>query len=178
MIKKIKNYTDFTAALEHVKNTEIEPSSFLKTRILANIKAGSVKKSRNYLFVFSPKLIFSSLLLLFIFSMIFFQKVENSIFPVSKPYMVKIDIRSLKDADVDSVKVELAGVISFSSKKFTEIKNLKELTLSWENLVGKQYIPIVIEGEKSGKGSLKVYFYNSQNKLITNKLLSFKFKES
>ena len=173
--------SEASEALRSLKNLKTEsPSPFFKTRILAHTKA--IKKSRFELFkenLLQPLL---AVTFLFTISIFIFQKTKLNnpdidSYKTGQAYVIRMDIRPYKELGIAYAEVLLENEnIQFSSSRFEKISQQKKLTVSWESVVEKQFLPIVIKGMKSGSSKVIVNFYDSENNLVNTKNVNLEFK--
>lgn len=164
-------------ALQSLKTLSVEPSPFLKTRILAHVreqKQSKVSFFKKYFLV--PALTAAVAIVM----TIGYLKSKDSGVPayaMGQDYVIRMDIRPYKESAIAYAEIVLGDEkIQFSSSKFTEISVQKKMTISWENLVEKQFLPIVIKGLKEGSSKVVVNFYDASNNLVKSQDVHLKFK--
>ncbi len=163
--------------ISSLKGIDVEPSSYMKTRVLARAREINEQKQakrfswKSLIFVAAA----TAFVVLMVSRFVFIEQQEPGL-EVGKPYVVKADLRSMNDlGNVAYVQVELDGEIQFSSKKFSRIREMRSLKLSWEKLVGKQYLPVIVEGTSSGNSVVRVKFFGKDNKVIKTEEYDFSF---
>ncbi len=167
-------------ALKSLKSISAEPSLYFKTRLLAKAREQRTEKVSFFKKIFTPQALMACLVL--VVSVVVFKKQnvsqpEIALFNTNQPYVIRVDIRPYKEAKIAYAEVVLADEnIQFSSAQFEKISLQKKLVVSWESVVEKQFLPIVIKGIKSGVSTVKVNFYDSENKLVNSQNVSLKFK--
>lgn len=167
----------YAEALGALKSIEVEPSPYMKTRILANVKEQQKQtaKSFNWIYALMGSAVTAALTVVISFQ--FLMQPEGTIVELGKPYMVKADIRMMEELHPSYVKVELVGNVQFSSERFKQIQQMRELTLSWEKMAGKQYLPVVVKGVEQGESHVRIHFYDSNNNIIKTQDYHFDFKK-
>ena len=161
-----KDKKQYEEAIKALQGIHAEPSPYMKTRILANVREAEAQKQKAFPWL---QLVFGSLAAAALAVVITFQVMPTSqgeVVALGKPYLVKADLRLLEEADLSYVKVELVGSVQFSSDKFEHIKEMRSLTLSWDKLVGKQYLPVVVKGVEKGESHVKIHFYNDAGEVV------------
>jgi hypothetical protein len=180
--------TEAANALKALKSVQVEPSAYLTQRILNNYELRtevSQKKSTFSLpslfvqFKFWPS--FSVALATLFISFFAFKSFNNSqqpaIYALNQDYVIRMDIRPLPQDEIAYAEISLPDEnVQFSSKKFTDLKLQKKLVVSWDSMVAKQYLPIVVQGIKPGSSKVIVNFYDSEHKLVTTREISLYFK--
>lgn len=94
-----------------------------------------------------------------------------------KTYVIRVDIRPLPNENIAYAEISLPDEnVQFASLKFDDIKAQKKIVVSWEGMLEKQYMPIVVQGTKAGSAKVIVNFYDSDRNLVTSKEVSLYFK--
>lgn len=171
---------DAKEALQSLMSFNVEPSPFLKTRILAHAREQKSLQIPFYKKMFWPAAVALSLLLAFKFMLLpkgTIQSIEVASYSVGQPYVIRMDIRPYQEAHIAYAEIVIDDEkIQFSSSQFESIGQQRKLVVAWENLVGKQFLPIVIKGLKNGNSEVIVNFYSSDNKLVNSQNVNLKFK--
>lgn len=164
------------AALQSLKSLSMEPSPFLKTRVLAQMR----ERKQEKVGFFKKYFMHAGLATAFLFVITFSFLQNKTVMPTyttGQDYVIRMDIRPYKDSKIAYAEVVLGdGKVEFSSSKFSEISAQKKLTVSWENLVEKQFLPIVIKGMRAGQSKVVVNFYDSENNLVKSQDVNLNFK--
>jgi hypothetical protein len=172
--------TESQNALSSLKSVSAEPSLYFKTRILA--QAREQQKAKSNLFKkFFASVALAACLVLAVTTFIFKNKslsgAEIAFYKTGQPYVIRVDIRPYKESKIAYAEVVLDDDnVQFSSSRFENISQQKKLVVSWENVVEKQFLPIVIKGLQTGASVVKVNFYDSENKLINSQNVNLNFK--
>lgn len=166
--------------LRSLSEVQVQPSVFMKSRVLANVKAS--QKEPWWAKWLWPAVTFGlvAILVLGWFNQPNLEKQEpfTSTYALDQPYLIRFDIRALKDQPVAYAEVSLEdSKVQFISKKFVDIQRSKNLVVHWENLLGKQYLPVVIKGVEQGVSNVKVRFYNKDGEIIKHQNMVFHFNE-
>jgi len=167
-------------ALRSLGDVGVQPSPYMKTRVLAKVRAEKSKRP-SYLKWLWPSIsgALAFALLVVLVRPDFDQQnpaMQVAKYEIGQPYMLKVDLRTYEDQEIAQARIRLNDVVAFSSKRHSHIKQLKSLTLQWEQLAGKQYLPIVIEGLQSGDGQVLVEFLNDQGQVVDSTTMDLKFQ--
>lgn len=173
------------AGLKSLRSVKLQASPYLASRVLANLELPREdRRSQASLFSFLRSRFAAMTVGLAVVAVLAYQwgshpKVQNEAqYKVGSPYMVKVDIRELKDTDIAYAEVVLDGQnIQFSSKAFADVNETKKLMISWDQLLTKQYLPVVVKGNKEGEAKVTVYFYDRNNKIVQEKQMALSFKD-
>lgn len=175
-------------ALSALKSLRNEASPYLKNRVLRNIDAQSQEKQKSWFadffqqFKLAPSLAVAAFtlvlsFLLFNSNKIFQQPNQQPAFNLGQAYVIRMDIRPLPNENIAYAEITLPDEnVQFASLKFDDIKSQKKLVVSWEGMLKKQYMPIVVQGTKAGASKVIVNFYDSDRNLVTSKEVSLYFK--
>jgi hypothetical protein len=178
-------------ALSALKSLSSDASPYLKNRVLRNIESQAVDKKTALPWVvrffqqfkLAPSLAVATLTLAL--SFLFFnsnklflkQNPEQPTFNIGQAYVIRFDIRPLPNENIAYAEITLPDEnVQFASLKFDDIKTQKKLVVSWEGMLEKQYMPIVVQGTKAGASKVIVNFYDSDRNLVTSKEVSLYFK--
>lgn len=160
-------------ALSILRSSRPEPSTYMKTRVMARLREEGTPKGRAWLWPSVSLILGLALVLVLVLPR---SQWAPEALSVQKPYMVKVDLRPMDNSDLAYAVIELEGDgIQFSSNKFNEVEKLKSLRIEWQVLIGKQYLPIVIEGIKAGPASVVVRFYDNEQRLVEKKNVQLSF---
>ena len=168
-------------ALRSLKQVSPEPSPFLEARVTAHFRENLKTKQKSIWLPLMSGALASAFILAFAFS--FFLKSQTSHLPavadylVGQDYVIRMDIRALKETPIAYAEVVLEGDnVHFSSGKFASISQQRKLVISWDSLVEKQFLPIVLKAMSGGKSKVVVNFYDAENKLVNSRDLDLNFK--
>lgn len=173
-------------ALRSLRDLDLEPSPYLAARVQANLRSQTAttaaEKSRGLASWFWPAVSFG--LSAALVAVVVTTKVLPSSAPsaqvaeykTGQPYMIRVDIRALGENEIAYAEIELQDDnIEFASGKFSDVRTMKKLVVSWEQMMDKQYLPIVVQGLRSGRSQVHVSFFDKYDKLITSKDTTLSF---
>jgi hypothetical protein len=168
-------------ALHSLKSLSAEPSPFLRTRILARVRENKVQKVSFFKKYFLQTAFGTAMG--FVLAFVLFQKMnsqsptEIATYLTGQAYVIRMDIRPYKESEIAYAEILLNDEnIEFTSSQHSEISQQKKLIVSWESVVQKQFLPIVIKGTKSGPSIVIVNFYDIENKLVNSQNVNLQFK--
>lgn len=176
--------TENTAALKalrSLKHVSPEPSPYLEARVTAQFRESRKAQPQSIWLALVSGALASAFVFVLGFS--FFLKSKGPVAPtvadyqVGQDYVIRMDIRALKEAPISYAEVVLEGEnVQFSSGKFAAISQQKKIVISWDSLVEKQFLPIVLKAKSGGRSKVVVNFYDSENKLVNTRDLDLNFK--
>lgn len=168
-------------ALRSLKKQELETSPYFKARLLAHVKdQAQVKQS-----FFKKYLVYSVLstcaLLVVTLTSLNNINLENhspvASHSIGETYVIRMDIRPLKEVQIEYAEIILPDEkIEFASKTNTEVSQQRKLIVSWDLMVQKQFLPIIVKGLKAGSSSVVVNFYDSSHNLVKSQTMNLHFK--
>lgn len=173
------------AGLQSLRSVKLQASPYLASRVLTNLELPRESGRNQTSLVSFLRSRFAAMAVgLAVAAVLVYQwgahpKIQaEAQYKVGSPYMVKVDIRELKEADIAYAEVVLDGQnIQFSSKAFADVNETKKLMISWDQLLTKQYLPVVVKGNKEGEAKVTVYFYDKNNKIVQEKQMALSFKD-
>ena len=167
---KTQEYNEAIGALRELK---AEPSPFMKTRVMAHVEEERSKSKKSWFMIFGASL--ATACLAIVLSWQLFQQAPAM--AVGESYVVKADLTAFENEAVAYVTIELEGEVKFASKKFAQVEELRSLTLSWDRLIGKEYLPLVIKGVQAGNSKVKLHFYDENDNIIKTKDYDLRFEK-
>lgn len=148
-----------------LRNSRPCPSPYLKTRVLAQFRAQEERHGQGAFHRWFWQLLSAGLALALVFS--FLQRSPENTYNIAQPYMVRVDLRNISNLDLGYAVVELQDShLRFVSQKFSLPEEIRQLTVDWQNLIGQNYLPIIVEGTQTGRGRVAVKFYSKEKQLI------------
>jgi hypothetical protein len=169
-------------ALRSLRDLDLDASPYLAARVQANLKSQTAeKKSRGLASWFWPAVasaVTASLVTVLLTTKVLPSTSSASVaeYKIGQPYMIRVDIRALGENEIAYAEIELKDDnIEFASGKFSDVRTMKKLVVSWEQMMDKQYLPIVVQGLRSGRSQVHVSFFDKNDKLITSKDTTLSF---
>lgn len=168
-------------ALRSLQHVSPEPSPYLEARVAAHFRENLKTQPKSIWLPLLSGALASAFVFILGFS--FFLKSNGPARPavadyqVGQDYVIRMDIRALKESPISYAEVVLEGEnVQFSSGKFAAISQQKKIVISWDSLVEKQFLPIVLKAKSGGRSKVVVNFYDSENKLVNTRDLDLNFK--
>ncbi|MCM2321998.1 MAG: hypothetical protein NDJ90_01920 [Oligoflexia bacterium] len=156
-----------------------EPSPFLKTRVLAELREQRRQRSvRSVWALWKPALGFSAAaaLMLVLWTG---REARGPVFPATagQPVAVKVDMKEWGGQKVASAKVELPRGVRFYSRSFPAIEQKSTLDLAWKEDGAPGALPIVVKADENGLKTVRVKFFDEGKKLVGERLLKIRFEQ-
>lgn len=169
----------FQDSIQALREINPEPSPFLSTRVLAHHNEALQKKKsplKLWIQILVPTIATTAIIVAI--SMSLFRTNSPEAFSLNQAYIVKADLREFSESsEIAHVTIELEGEVAFTSKKHNKISKMRSLHLSWEQLAGKQYLPVVVKGLQPGTSNVKIYFYDKNSNIIKTQTFDFRFQQ-
>ena len=166
-------------ALRSLKHVSPQPSPFLEARVAAHFRENLKTKQRSIWMPLFGGALASAFVLVLAFSFMLRSRSVPAVtdYLVGQDYVIRMDIRALKETPIAYAEVVLQGDnVNFSSGKFASISQQRKIVISWDSLVEKQFLPIVLKAMSGGKSKVVVNFYDAENKLVNSRDLDLNFK--
>jgi hypothetical protein len=161
----------------NIGNSAPEPSPFLKTRVLAQLREEQrldAQKSWGSIFKYLTAGLVSALALVVSYQTL----VKNSgalRAQSSRPVALRLETKDLKAKGVSHAKIELAEGMAFYSAQFPEIQEHRILDLRLENDEIGQPLAIVIRSHETGSKSVKVQFFDDNEQVVAERIVKIRF---
>jgi hypothetical protein len=94
---------------------------------------------------------------------------------VNQAIAVRVEIEDLKHFDIAHAEIELPDGVHFYSKQHPEVFSEKSVTVAWNQGSGRTRFPIVIKSDISGKKTVRVSFFDSNDKLVATRDVEIRF---
>lgn len=172
------------SAFQSMRNAELEPSPFMKSRILARLEE---KKSVGWREAWSNAWVWRAVSAVAITACAVLiitrtQDTTNSnqgqVYAL-QPYVIHLDLggEGLRDAQI--AEVELPDGVKFVSKAHPEISELRKLQLPVpDSSTGRSRLPFVVRADRVGVQDLKLKILNEKNEVIEERVLSVNFADT
>lgn len=164
--------------LRGLRQEKLEPSPYLKTRVMAQVREASVPRL-SLSALFRGVAVASTLVIAAVVGLWQFSSPDES-FQASahQPVAVRLDIKDLQNQKISRASVELPKGVQFFSKRFPKIQEQDVLQLSFNEEQANPMpaaLPIVIQAGEAGMKSVKVRFFNQDNRMVAEKTLKIRF---
>lgn len=94
------------------------------------------------------------------------------------PFVVKVDVDSLKSHEIVRAQIILPEGINFFAKDFPQIEKLRVLDLAWRKTSESAPLSFVVQGVKDGIKTVKIEFFDKNNMLVATHTLKIKVTSS
>lgn len=163
---------------KQVKDIEIEPSVYMKPRILARLN--EISPSRFSLFFWKMLGLSSSAvalgLALFV-TISHYLPSENPAFKALTHELLAVKIDVYQAESVARMDIILPDGVQFYSEKFPQLNELSQLSLAVNEQMSLKGLPIVVKGQTEGVKRLTIHFYNAKHELIQTKTITIDFSK-
>jgi hypothetical protein len=153
----------------------LEPSPFLKTRILARVREAKAERSRFHWKVWALASSAATLLLL---TVILWPMKSALIANVNQQVAVRVEVKALDKNIVAYAKVELPDGVSFVSTKYPELEKEREVSLAWMPEFDRSGLPVVIQASSVGKKTIRILLLDRNNAVRETKEVTITFQGS
>lgn len=156
-----------------VQKAPLEPSTFMKTRVLAHWRESRANRGLRFWKLLSGISLAGVLVLGFTSYRLLQQKPSDGI--TQQAYVIHIDFNQSDKEMVALAEVELPENVHFVSGN-KEIREERKLTLPVSvKALGRGKLPFVVSSENSGEKSIRVRLLNEKNELVREQMLKLTF---
>lgn len=163
--------------LSPLKKDIPEVSPYLKTRVLAELRAGAQRPQTIWSWLgtrWAAGAAFSvAAVALGTFSFLTRDAGYQAV--ADQPVAVRVDMKEFKSKGISHARVELSKNIHFYSQKFPEVRAKESLELSWKDGLLPSTLPIVVESNEKGTRTVRVKFFNDENRVVAERVLKIRF---
>lgn len=176
-----KNNLNEQEALEaifgQVRRAHIEPSPYLKTRVLAHLKAGQKHQKNLRFWQFFSAGSFAAMLLVAIYA-VDITKTLKTDGAANQAYVIHVEFNQDDLSKVAQAEVVLPDDVYFKSSK-GKLRDQRQLKLPVElKTAGRGKLPFVVTSEAEGEKSILVRLLDENNNVVREQTLKFKFAKS
>lgn len=160
-----------------VNKTQIEPSPYLKTRVLAHVKEAQNHQKTLRFWKFLSASSFAVMLLIGVYTYKAFNLNENNAI-TNQAYVIHVDFNQEDLSKVAKAEITLPDDVNFMSAK-GKLSTLRSLTLpiTVKNL-GRSKLPFVVSSAVDGEKNIQIRLLDLNNNLIREQNLKFKFAKT
>jgi hypothetical protein len=151
----------------------LEPSPFLKTRILAHVREARAKRSGLCWKVWALASSAASLLLL---ALVLWPMKSSLIANVDQKIAVRVEVAALEDNVVAYAKVELPEGVSFVSTKYPELQKARGVTLAWIPEFERHGLPVIIQASSPGRKTVRILLLDRNHAVRKTKEVTITFQ--
>lgn len=160
-----------------VKTAKIEPSPYMKTRILARLRETQTQKQRLFLWKWLTGGAFVAALFLGVLSVRLYERTHQD-GVVRESYVIQVDFNQTDLEKVAKAEVVLPEDVHFVSSK-REIRAERRLKLPMTlKSAGRGKLPFVVTSTAPGEKKITVRLLDENNGLVREQVLKFQFAKN
>jgi hypothetical protein len=161
-------------AFAQARQMDLQPSPYMKTRILAELRDRKSRTSRVSLW----KRVAASATAMMAIALIWMSTSKSTAFEavVNQPYVVKVEMAELQTELIAGAEIALPDGVTFFSENYPELKEKRNLELAWNGNLKQSVLPFVINGGRKGLKEVKVRFFGADRKVVAERVLKIDFK--
>jgi hypothetical protein len=161
-------------AFNKARQMDLQPSPYMKTRIMAELRERNSRKHTVSLW----KRVAAGGFAFGLGMLIWTSTLKSTAFEavVNQPYVVRVEIAELQTELIAGAEIALPDGVFFYSENYPELKEKRNLELAWNGNLKQSVLPFVINGDHKGLKEVKVRFFNSDKKVIAERILKIDFK--
>jgi len=161
-------------AFSQARQMDLQPSPYMKTRILAELRERNSRKSAATLW----KRVAAGCFTFGLGALIWISTMKSTAFEavVNQPYVVRVEMAELQTELIAGAEIALPDGVTFFSENYPELKEKRTLELAWNGQLKTPVLPFVINGGHKGVKEVKVRFFGSDKKVIAEKILKIDFR--
>jgi hypothetical protein len=163
------------SAFNEARRIGMEPSPYLRTRILAELRERNSRKSTINLWRWVASGCFTMAMGLLIWTSVMKHPAFEA--AVHQPYVVRVEMAELQTELIAGAEISLPDGVYFYSEAIPDLKEKRVLDLAWNARLNKPVLPFVIKGEGKGFRQVKVKFFNSAREVVAERTLTIEFKD-
>jgi hypothetical protein len=153
-----------------------EPSPYLKTRILAELRSrGQDRRLRIWKFVALGSGAFSALIVASLFLVSKHSTEGSYVAQVNERVLIRVEVERFQGQGVKFAEVELPAGVNFYSEKYPELKDLRSVTLAWNENMNVSRLPVVIQATETGSKKIRIRFLGGEHELLKEQQVTIKF---
>ena len=178
MSKSDDSQTEVRSSLLKLREDDLQPSIFMKTRLLAQFRMNQ----KNEQSVFRWKLVSAFSILgcaILSVALVLQQLPAEPKIVAEHPYVIHVHFSDDEARNVASAEVTLPANVHFVSSENPDLKNQKTMRLPL-NITGRVRtpLPFVVASSETGHHTLHVRLYDSNDKLLKQKDLRIRFTKN
>lgn len=163
-------------AFRRLRETELEPSPFMQTRIMARLKDhGGARRE----IVFWRWLSGLTMAACAVLAWVHFSAapgIDGSKAIAMQPYVIHVDFGDTRPTGATIAEIELPEGVEFVSKAHPEVAKMRSMRMELpEQVEGRSRMPFVVSAAKSGRQDLKLRILNEKDEVIQERIVSVTF---
>lgn len=163
-------------ALQSARQMDLQPSPYMRTRILAELRDRKSRKQAVSLWKRVAAGCFTMAVGALIWTSMFTGKASFEAV-VNQPYVVRVEMTELKTELIAGAEISLPDGVYFYSESYPELKEKRSLDLAWNGSLERPVLPFVIHGEHKGRKEVKVKFFDRERNIVAERALRIEFLE-
>jgi hypothetical protein len=159
---------------QKAREIELEPSPYFETRVLASCRLFQRQQSHIMKWRFFGLVSSCAAALLLI---LFLSQTENGVFKanIHKAVAVRVTVEQAPDQMVAFAQVDLPEGVYFYSKRYPGLREQRRMRLPAELFSKQKELPFVVMAENSGKKTVRVSFFDSNDNFLYDKRFNINF---
>jgi hypothetical protein len=163
--------------LAEARRAAPEPPPYLKTRVLAELRS---RQQDSRLRVWKFFAIASGAFSVLIVSSLALMSSRTSqdgsyVAQVNDHVLIRVEVEKLQGQGVKFAEVELPPGVTFYSERYPELKDLRSVTLAWNEKMDVSRLPVVIQSSETGSKKIRIRFLGSDHSLVKEQQVTIKF---
>ncbi len=160
--------------LQEARRAAPEPSPYLKTRILAEYRSRrQEQRIRWWKFLTLGSAAASAMVVAGLF--LITQPKGAYVAQVDEKVLIRVEVEKLQGTGVKFAEVDLPDGVHFYSEKYPELKDLRSVTLAWNENMDMSRLPVVIQASEAGAKKIRIRFLNNDHALLKEQQVMIKF---
>lgn len=160
-----------------VGNSQLEPSPFLKTRVLIHVKEGQKHQKTVRFWQFFSASSFAVMLLIGFYAIHTLNSVKNNGI-ANQAYVIHVEFNQDDLSKVAKAEVMLPEEVNFMSSK-GKVHSQRQMTLPVQiKTAGRGKLPFVVSSSVEGEKNIRVRLLDENDNLVREQVLKFKFAKS
>jgi hypothetical protein len=162
-------------AFSEVRRIGMEPSPYLRTRVLAELRERNSRHKAVYLWKRVAAGCFGLAMAAVIWTSLSRTPAFEAV--VHQPYVVRVEMAELQTEVIAGAEISLPDGVYFYSEAFPDLKEKRVLDLAWNASLKKPVLPFVINGDHKGLKEVKVKFFDKERKVVAERTLRIEFMD-
>lgn len=170
--------SEASEVLVKARSIKFEPSPYMKTRILAQLRENlTEKKQRTQKFVWYRNIAILSVPVTIVLLVLTLRLAHDvHIAPAYQALAIKVDIQKADEVEIAIAEIELPEGVTFYSQAHPQINTQRTLSLDWNKMGPKiSSLPFAVKANVLGEKKIKVRFFNKNKQLFQEQIIKFKF---
>jgi hypothetical protein len=179
MDSESQNIERIATLLRKARDEAPEPSPFLKTRVLARLRATTLEQEQKTRLRFwkSIALLGPALSAAAVFVFLAFPRAEFHA-QVNSPVAVRVQIDQAPRGEMIAfAEIELPAGVHFYSSRFAELRDQRTLFVAWDSKAERRHLPIAVQSDSTGTKKIRVKLLDSGRHLVEVREITIRFEK-